>query len=267
MLCQIVLLNHESECCLLYFTFDNRELVLAFSREESKFDRVKAFTWAVCECPNYKGTRVPNCSCDTSEISPLFLIRWKRLVVDEGHVHGSDKTNISKVANLLSVERRWLVTGTPTTNLLGINLRGSEIITDLQYPGDTSEAEDVFQSGEELDPDAPDTDSGQTTNMRTLSPRTWTKYDREDLRRLGTMVITFLQIPRFAAEPRLFGTHVVHTLFGTSGPQPGAVQVLTQVMSSIMIRHQCALFLYRPNGCLSLPLESRTLKLMSHYLH
>ncbi|KAH9981425.1 SNF2 family N-terminal domain-containing protein [Lactifluus volemus] len=217
----IVLLNHET-----------------FSREESKFDRVKAFTWTGCECPDYKGTRVPKCSCDSSEISPLFRIRWKRLVVDEGHVHGTDKTNISKVANLLSVERRWLVTGTPTTNLLGINLRGSEIITDLQYPEDASEADDILQSGEELDPDTPDTDSVQATNTRALSPRTWTKYDREDLRRLGTMVVTFLQIPRFAAEPRLFGTHVVHTLFGTSGPQPGAVQVLTQVMSSIMIRHQ-----------------------------
>jgi SNF2-related domain len=265
--CQIVLLNHESEYYLLYFAFNNRVLLLAFSREESKFDRVKAFTWTGCECPDYKGTRVPKCSCDSSEISPLFRIRWKRLVVDEGHVHGTDKTNISKVANLLSVERRWLVTGTPTTNLLGINLRGSEIITDLQYPEDASEADDILQSGEELDLGTPDTDSVQATNTRALSPRTWTKYDREDLRRLGTMVVTFLQIPRFAAEPRLFGTHVVHTLFGTSGPQPGAVQVLTQVMSSIMIRHQCAFFLYRPNGCLSLPLESRTLKMMSRYLH
>ncbi|KAI0256567.1 P-loop containing nucleoside triphosphate hydrolase protein [Lactifluus subvellereus] len=217
----IVLLNHET-----------------FSREESKFDRAKAFTWTSCECPCYKGTRVPECSCDSSGFSPLFQIRWKRLVVDEGHVHGTDRTNISKVATLLSVERRWLVTGTPTTNLLGINLRSSEISTDLQYPEDVSETDDILPSWEDLDPASPDIDSAQTTNMGALSPRTWTKYDREDLRRLGTMVITFLQIPRFAAETRLFTSHVVHSLFGTSGPQPGAIQVLTQVMSSIMIRHQ-----------------------------
>ena len=216
----------------------NQNLPIAFAREESKFDRAKAFTWTGCECPCYKDTRVPECSCDSSGFSPLFQIRWKRLVVDEGHVHGTDRTNISKVATLLSVERRWLVTGTPTTNLLGINLRSSEISTDLQYPEDVSETDDILPSWEDLDPDSPDTDSVQTTNTGALAPRTWTKYDREDLRRLGTMVITFLQIPRFAAETRLFASHVVHSLFGTSGPQPGAIQVLTQVMSSIMIRHQ-----------------------------
>jgi hypothetical protein len=36
----------------------------------------------------------------------------------------------------------------------------------------------------------------------------------------------------------LFSNHVVHSLFGSSGPQPGAIQVLTQVMNYIMIRHQ-----------------------------
>jgi SNF2-related domain len=254
---------------IVYFTlhFKNRQLLIAFAREESKFDRAKAFTWIDCGCPGYKGTRVPECNCDSSGFSPLFRIRWKRLVVDEGHVHGTDKTNISKVANLLSVERRWLVTGTPTTNLLGINLRSSEISTDLQYPGDVSEADDILPSWEDPDPDSADTDSVQTTNTRGLSPRTWTKYDREDLRRLETMVITFLQIPRFAAEPGLFGSHVVHSLFGTSGPQPGAVQVLTQVMSSIMIRHQCVFLFCFPSDCLSPPLGSRTLKLMSHCPH
>jgi SNF2-related domain len=223
--------------------------------------------WNVCECPGFAGTRIPECSCDSSGLSPLFWIRWKRLVVDEGHVHGTDKSNISKVANLLSVERRWLVTGTPTTNLLGINLRSSEISTDLQYPGDVFEAEDVSPSWEDLDLDFPDTDSVQTNNARAPSPRTWTSYDREDLRRLGTMVVTFLQIPRFAAESRLFDSHVVHSLFGPSGPQPGAVQVLTQVMSSIMIRHQYAFLLYCLSDCLTLPVESRTLRSMSRCLH
>jgi SNF2 domain-containing protein len=160
-------------------------------------------------------------------------------VVDEGHIHGTDKTNISKVASLLSVERRWLVTGTPTTNLLGINLRGSEVGTELQYPGDESE-DDFLPAWDDLDPgsESPGQNSVHNTNSDVLPPRVWTRYDREDLRRLGTMMITFLQIPRFAAESRLFSNHVVHSLFGSSGPQPGAIQVLTQVMNYIMIRHQ-----------------------------
>ena len=155
-------------------------------------------------------------------------------MVDEGHVHGTDRTNISKVASLLSIERRWLVTGTPTANLLGINLRSSDDSAELQYPKGQSEADDLLPPWEDLDLGTPD----QIANAEVLAPRTWTRYDREDLRKLGTMMITFLQIPRFAADPRLFGNLVVHSLFGSSGPQPGAIQVLTQVMQNIMIRHQ-----------------------------
>lgn len=218
----IVLLNHET-----------------FAREVSKIDHSKKSTWNVCKCPGYKGTRVPDCKCDdSSEISPLFRIRWKRLVVDEGHVHGTDKTHISKVASLLSVERRWLVTGTPTTNLLGINLRGQEMGTELRYPDDESEEDDILPIWEELDPGSPGQGSSQVSSREAIVPRTWTRYDREDLRRLGIMMITFLQIPRFSTETGLFRTHVVHSLFGTNGPHPGAIQVLTQVMNSIMIRHQ-----------------------------
>ncbi len=162
-------------------------------------------------------------------------------MVDEGHIHGTDKTNISKVASLLSVERRWLVTGTPTTNLLGINLRSSELGPELQYPDDKSPSEDDFlPAWDDLDPgsESPDQNSVHIANAEVLQPRIWTRYDREDLRRLGTMMIAFLQIPRFAAESRLFSSHVVHSLFGHSGPQPGSIQVLTQVMNYIMIRHQ-----------------------------
>jgi SNF2-related domain len=159
-------------------------------------------------------------------------------VVDEGHIHGTDRTNISKVASLLSVERRWLVTGTPTTNLLGINLRSSEAFAELQYPEGQSEEEDLLPAWEALNPGTPDQNGIHVANSEGLAPRTWTRYDREDLRRLGTMMITFLQIPRFAAENGVFSNLVVRSLFGSSGPQPGAIQVLTQVMNGIMIRHQ-----------------------------
>lgn len=206
--------------------------MLAFAREESKFDHTKAFTWSICKCPGYKGTRVPDCKCNPPKLSPLFQIHWKRLVVDEGHIYGTDKTNMSKVASLLSVERRWLVTGTPTTNLLGINLRSSEEGPELQYPDDKFE-DDFLPTLDELDL-GPLVQSADTV----VPSRIWTKYDREDLRRLGTMMITFLQIPRFTAESRLFSSHVVQPLFNNSGPKPGAIQVLTQVMNCIMIRHQ-----------------------------
>jgi hypothetical protein len=143
---------------------------------------------------------------------------------------------MSKVSSLLSVERRWLVTGTPTTNLLGINLRSSEEGPEFQYPDDQPE-DNLLPAWDDLDPGS----LGQNIVNADVLPsqaRIWSKYDREDLRRLATMMMSFLQIPRFTAENRLFSSHVVQSLFGASGPRPGAIQVLTQVMNSIMIRHQ-----------------------------
>lgn len=78
-----------------------------------------------CRC-TYKGsTRIPDCVCFRKEAvykSPLMRIRWKRLIVDEGHSMASSgvKSESVCVAEKLPVERRWIVTGTPTSELVGI---------------------------------------------------------------------------------------------------------------------------------------------------
>lgn len=68
--------------------------------------------------------------------------------------------------------------------------------------------------------------------------RVWTKEDRGDLTKLGTMISSFLEVPQFAADLKLFGSHVIAPLMGPAGPKPGSIQVLTQVMESTMIRHR-----------------------------
>lgn len=78
-----------------------------------------------CRC-TYKGsTRIPDCVCFRKEAvykSPLMRIQWKRLIVDEGHSMASNgvKSESVCVAEKLLVERRWIVTGTPTSELVGI---------------------------------------------------------------------------------------------------------------------------------------------------
>ncbi|KAH8146435.1 uncharacterized protein LAJ45_09628 [Morchella importuna] len=78
----------------------------------------------ICTCPYMGATRTPNCTCFRKEDvykSPLMSIHWKRLIVDEGHSMASgSKTNSVLVADKLPVERRWIVTGTPTSELVGI---------------------------------------------------------------------------------------------------------------------------------------------------
>lgn len=114
----------------------------------------------------------------------------------------------------------------------------------LQASGDdNSDADDVVPPGSPIR-GAYNTASGIHTPvseeddspMRAV--RVWTYEDRGDLNKLGAMVSSFLGVPQFAVDPKLFGSHVIAPLMCPSGPRPGSIQVLTQVMESVMIRHR-----------------------------
>lgn len=56
--------------------------------------------------------------------SPLTKIHWLRIIVDEGHNfagHGQ-KTNSIHMLGMLHVERRWVVSGTPSRGLYGVEV-------------------------------------------------------------------------------------------------------------------------------------------------
>ncbi|CAG8482035.1 6832_t:CDS:10, partial [Cetraspora pellucida] len=48
----------------------------------------------------------------------LFAIKWRRVVLDEGHVIRTNKTKQSQAACALEAERRWVLSGTPIMNQL-----------------------------------------------------------------------------------------------------------------------------------------------------
>lgn len=262
---------------------------IAFAKEAPKSQLTDHLaplhTFQTCQCPRHPSTRVPNCACEIlANVSPLFSVRWKRLIVDEGHIHGDDKTRVSQLASLLSVERRWLVSGTPTADLLGLSFGSQSEATELdvdveennganaggedeqmgelRYPSedilDLEQAEErgdlplpqiddftISQGFTESTPDpAPQTvHTLSISDDGTSKARIWTPNDRESLRRLGKMITSFLKVEEFSNPEgtRLFNESVVSPLFGEMGPQLRAVQVLKQVMGSVMIRHRCVL--------------------------
>lgn len=163
-------------------------------------------------------------------MSFLLQIRWKRIVIDEGHVSGTTSTSLDHFAKLLSIERRWIVTGTPTTNLLGLSFGKNNDETD----NETEESESRAQS---LGP----TISEDTNSLRKFG-RIWTKYDREDLRKLSTMISHFIGVPHFSTDSKLFKTRVSDPLCDAAGPRLGSIRVLEQVMDMVMIRHRSAEF-------------------------
>ncbi|KAF9817808.1 hypothetical protein IEO21_03150 [Rhodonia placenta] len=164
----------------------------------------------------------------STNVTPLLQVRWKRLVIDEGHISASIVTNLTPFAKMLSVERKWIITGTPTTNLLGLQFGTS---SEVQYPGpprtEGSPASDYIGGAEAIELNA--------------VARKWTPDDREDLRKLSNMIIHFLEVPQFATGTKTaFDEAVIQPLMGDPRPRPGAIEVLEQVMSSVMIRHRIA---------------------------
>ena len=180
-----------------------------------------------CECPDFERIRITNCTCDL-EVSntPLTSVRWKRLVIDEGHVSSSVDSALSTFLNTLSVERRWIVTGTPTTNLLGLSF------------GQSSEQSDD-ESGLLTDNSTPDTsDTEGTPSPEGGRPRVWTNHDRQDLVKLSAIISHSLSFPKFKVDPKAFKNLVSTPLLDPTGPSPGAIQVFENVMKTVMIRHR-----------------------------
>ncbi|KAJ6155109.1 hypothetical protein N7470_005675 [Penicillium chermesinum] len=56
--------------------------------------------------------------------SPLTQLHWLRVIVDEGHnVAGNGgKTNMSHLLDQLHIERRWVISGTPSAGLYGVEI-------------------------------------------------------------------------------------------------------------------------------------------------
>ena len=181
-----------------------------------------------CKCPDFERIRITNCTCDL-EVSntPLTSVRWKRLVVDEGHISSSADSALSTFLNTLSVERRWIVTGTPTTNLLGLSFGHSR-----ELPDD----EEFDLSEYETTPDISDTEGSPSPQGG--KPRIWTNDDRQDLVKLSAIISHSLSFPKFKVDSKAFKNLVATPLLGPTGPSPGAIQVLEQVMKAVMIRHR-----------------------------
>lgn len=80
---------------------------------------------------------------DVDYTSPLKQLHWLRIIIDEGHGFSSGATNAAAVAEkLIKAERRWIVTGTPARDLLGV---------EVDVPAMTSsESEEAFQKYKEI---------------------------------------------------------------------------------------------------------------------
>lgn len=233
---KIIIMSHDSAYCDSWANFPANSF-LGFAAEARRSDVAKLHSWNSCKCSEIRGTRIPDCRClrsASTEVSPLLQIRWKRLAVDEGHVTSATSTNLAEMSRKLSVERRWIVTGTPTTNLLGLSFGQQAEKADPLLEVENSE---TISSSSSTDQVPLRISEASDLDCHIDSIRRWTRHDREDLRKLSTMMTHFLGVPHFTANPKMLN-EVIDPLMDHSGPRHGAIQVLTRVMSMIMIRHR-----------------------------
>ena len=77
-----------------------------------------------CTCPYIGATRTVNCHCvnaDDIYESPLKGLHFKRLIIDEGHFFSSpNSTSVLVAKKLVTADHRWVVSGTPAKDLLGV---------------------------------------------------------------------------------------------------------------------------------------------------
>ncbi|KAI5122210.1 hypothetical protein M0805_002699 [Coniferiporia weirii] len=198
-----------------------------------------------CHCLSFPHVRVPDCTCRTPRnISPLLQIRWKRLVRDEGHNAATQSTTLNNFLSLISSERKWIVTGTPTTGLLGLSF-GSTLEDDAEVREMPSQGmPDALPLVYRICDETSGSESREDEfiaegDAREMGPyaHVWSSADRTDLRKLGDMMSSFLGVLPFATNARAFEL-VVEPLFGKDGPLPNAPRVLEQVMSAYMVRHR-----------------------------
>ena len=134
-----------------------------------------------CLCPIAPGTTQIDCSCrDGLEIyeSPLKELHFLRLIIDEGNNFGSVRSNAAIVAEqLVKAERRWIVSGTPARDLVGVEVDLHNTEADYAQSRDPASRSDALNRRKKFD--------NQSSELSAVSS-------------LGKMAANFLKIPPWA---------------------------------------------------------------------
>jgi hypothetical protein len=139
-------------------------------------------TQLACRCPYIGATRTRDCNCVRSDDlydSPLKHLHFKRLVIDEGHFFSNQSGTAVTVANkLVKVDHRWVVSGTPAKDLLGVEM-------------DMSSAENLWHT-----PETKDCREAVLEQRRTFSQKEDTSGA---IKSLGSLASSFLRIRPWCA--------------------------------------------------------------------
>lgn len=152
--------------------------------------------------------------------SPLTHILWLRVIVDEGHgfAGSGTKTNAMAMLEKLHVERRWVVSGTPSNTLVGVEVGLAARETD----------------GYEV---APEKTTGVELEKRKESDPA--EEEKKDLDKLRSIVVKFLRVQPWSNSREDdyadWGRYIRPV--GTDGTRRKS-NVLRSILQDIIVRHR-----------------------------
>ena len=192
-----------------------------------------------CQCPYIGSTRIPDCTCVTEDMihrSPLKDLLFKRIITDEGHTFGNAskavRTEAMTVIDFLQVGARWIVSGTPTQGLYGV-----ETSTDgVSYPQASPTNSDFSIST---------TSSKESQASETIKEQEQEhlmyQQERKDLEKLGNIATTYLKIQPWvnrvdSQDCASWSQLVMQPRHGRKSH--GNMKCLKATMEGMIVRHQ-----------------------------
>lgn len=145
---------------------------------------------------------------DERDDNPLLKVFWKRLIIDEGHSMNSRSSRAGLLSREMHTERRWAVTGTPTSGLTRLHM------------------DEEDEEGKLI------TDSPSKRKNKYVVKNNFNEKD--DLAKLGNLISNFLKIEPFHSQPKLWQSTMVKPLvFNLYGSSTS----LSNLLNAIVVRH------------------------------
>ncbi|KAI4203300.1 MAG: hypothetical protein LQ350_001997 [Teloschistes chrysophthalmus] len=182
----------------------------------------------VCNCTDNERCR---CAKDPYH-SPFEDLHFLRIIVDEGHDFSSfgRKNNAVFALQKLHVERRWIISGTPSSGLLGIDA-STAILETLGGVGDGDSrlVRDTLESRRS---------SGLELHLDPSVRKAALLQERKDLEKLGSIVIDFLTLKpwsntKLGDDSASWKQYIIPNENGQRKPRS-----LASVLESLVVRHR-----------------------------
>ncbi|KAL9617302.1 MAG: hypothetical protein Q9160_007882 [Pyrenula sp. 1 TL-2023] len=151
--------------------------------------------------------------------SPLTQIHWFRVIVDEGHgLTSGAKTNAMAMLESMYVERRWVVSGTPSHSLVGVEVELAANETEGSEGSPTQSTELELEARKESDR---------------------AEEEKKDIDKLRSLVKQFLRVQPWSNSREDdyadWGRYI--RPFGADGTRRKS-KVLRNILQNITIRHR-----------------------------